>query len=180
MLPNPSMVFTPFDQLPASDLNDIVENIEALSDGTGLSTNAVTAAKLATNAITLGFASTTGNTVGGTGVAIQVAGLTSSVTIPSGGRRVRINVYLPGVYNDSIANTTVYIYDGSVPGGTLLNRGTHTSSAANHSSALLVSHIFTPSPGAKTFNVGINTTAGSGGIIVGAIGGTAYIHVESI
>lgn len=32
-LPNPGMTFTPFDVLPASDLNDIVENIEALQDG---------------------------------------------------------------------------------------------------------------------------------------------------
>lgn len=31
-LPNPGMVFTPFDPLPASDLNDIVENIEGLQD----------------------------------------------------------------------------------------------------------------------------------------------------
>ena len=29
-LPNPGMVFTPFDPLPASDLNDIVENIESI------------------------------------------------------------------------------------------------------------------------------------------------------
>jgi hypothetical protein len=35
-LPNPSMTFTPFDVLPASDLNDLVENIESLADGTGL------------------------------------------------------------------------------------------------------------------------------------------------
>lgn len=32
-LPNPGMSFTPFDPLPASDLNDIVENIEAIQDG---------------------------------------------------------------------------------------------------------------------------------------------------
>lgn len=45
-LPNPSMNFTPFDPLPASDLNDLVENIEALADGTGLNDDAVTAPKL--------------------------------------------------------------------------------------------------------------------------------------
>lgn len=36
-LPNPGMTFTPFDPLPASDLNDMVENIESLADGTGIS-----------------------------------------------------------------------------------------------------------------------------------------------
>lgn len=40
-LPNPSMSFTPFDPLPASDLNDIVENIEALQDGSSGMTGAV-------------------------------------------------------------------------------------------------------------------------------------------
>lgn len=34
-LPNTGMSFTPFDPLPASELNDLVENIEALADGTG-------------------------------------------------------------------------------------------------------------------------------------------------
>lgn len=45
-LPNPGMSFTPFDPLPAADLNDIVENIEALAAGTGLNDDAVTAPKI--------------------------------------------------------------------------------------------------------------------------------------
>lgn len=45
-LPNPGMSFTPFDPLPASDLNDIVENVEALSAGTGLEDDAVTLPKI--------------------------------------------------------------------------------------------------------------------------------------
>ena len=44
-LPNLGQVFTPFDPLPASDLNDIVENVEALAAGTGLNDASVTAAK---------------------------------------------------------------------------------------------------------------------------------------
>lgn len=46
-LPNLGQVFTPFDPLPASDLNDIVENVEALAAGTGLNDASVTAEKLA-------------------------------------------------------------------------------------------------------------------------------------
>jgi hypothetical protein len=41
------MSFTPFDPLPASDLNDMVENIEALAAGTGLDNSAVIGAKIA-------------------------------------------------------------------------------------------------------------------------------------
>lgn len=36
-LPNPGMDFTPFDTLPAASLDDLVENIEALADGTAIS-----------------------------------------------------------------------------------------------------------------------------------------------
>ena len=46
-LPNLGQVFTPFDPLPASDLNDIVENVEALAAGTGLNDASVTAEKTA-------------------------------------------------------------------------------------------------------------------------------------
>ena len=41
-LPNTGMSFTPFDPLPASQLNDLVENIEALADGSGLDAGAIT------------------------------------------------------------------------------------------------------------------------------------------
>lgn len=40
-LPNPGMSFTPFDPLPASDLNDLVENIEALYDHSAWPTGTV-------------------------------------------------------------------------------------------------------------------------------------------
>lgn len=40
-LPNPGMNFTPYDQLPASDLNNFVENIEALADGSGFDAGAI-------------------------------------------------------------------------------------------------------------------------------------------
>ena len=48
-LPNPGMTFTPFDPLPASDLNDLVENIEAIADGSGLDDDSVTLDKTDTS-----------------------------------------------------------------------------------------------------------------------------------
>lgn len=48
-LPNPSMSFTPLDTLPASSLNDIVENIESLAAGTGLNDASIVASKLGTH-----------------------------------------------------------------------------------------------------------------------------------
>lgn len=52
MLPNTGMSFTPFDPLPASDLNDLVENIEALSDGTGIINDAILTRHIANSNVT--------------------------------------------------------------------------------------------------------------------------------
>jgi len=68
-LPVPTMVFTPFDPLPASDLNDIVENVEALAAGTGLNDASVTAEKTAfggdysTSEVNTGFKWIDGKTI---------------------------------------------------------------------------------------------------------------------
>lgn len=41
MLPNQGMSFTAFDTLPAAELNKLIENIEALSDGSGIEAGAI-------------------------------------------------------------------------------------------------------------------------------------------
>lgn len=50
-LPNPGMSFTPFDPLTAAEQNDLVENIEALADGSGLDDSAIATAKIADGAV---------------------------------------------------------------------------------------------------------------------------------
>lgn len=45
-LPNPSMSFSPFAILTAEEMNDLVENIESLANGTGISAGAVTSSKI--------------------------------------------------------------------------------------------------------------------------------------
>jgi hypothetical protein len=49
-LPNQNMDFVPLATLPAADLDKLVDNIEALADGTGIGDGAVTNAKLDTTA----------------------------------------------------------------------------------------------------------------------------------
>ena len=51
-LPNPAMTFTPFDPLTASQLNDFVENNEALAGGTGFDTGAIATAKILASNVT--------------------------------------------------------------------------------------------------------------------------------
>lgn len=45
-LPNPGMDAVPFTPLTAEFLDDMIENIESLADGSGLNTNAVTSDKI--------------------------------------------------------------------------------------------------------------------------------------
>lgn len=47
-LPNPGMDFTAYQTLTATEMDNLVENIEALADGSGLDNSAVTPAKLLT------------------------------------------------------------------------------------------------------------------------------------
>lgn len=55
-LPNPAMSFSPFAILTSEEMNQIVENIEALSDGSGLADGSITNAKLSASAGELGGA----------------------------------------------------------------------------------------------------------------------------
>ena len=51
-LPNPGMSFTPLDPLPASDLNDIVENVEALQDWSAYDADSLPCSLLEDSAVT--------------------------------------------------------------------------------------------------------------------------------
>lgn len=51
-LPNPGMSFTPFDILTAAEMNDLVENIEALATGSGIGDGAIGASDIADNSLT--------------------------------------------------------------------------------------------------------------------------------
>lgn len=50
-LPNPSMTFTPFDILTAEEMNDLVENITALYNGTAFDSNSIDAGFLLDSSI---------------------------------------------------------------------------------------------------------------------------------
>lgn len=51
-LPNPSMDFTAFDVLAAAQLDDLIENIQSLADGTGFLANAIPGSAIKLGAIT--------------------------------------------------------------------------------------------------------------------------------
>ena len=51
-LPNAGMSFTAFDVLTAAEMNDLVENIESLADGSGFDAGAIGTADIADGAVT--------------------------------------------------------------------------------------------------------------------------------
>jgi len=93
-LPNLAMSFTPFDILTAAELNDLVENIEALAAGTGLNTSAVTTTKIANGNVTAAKLALGGitnevitgeNTASAAFVALTTPGPAVTATIGPGG-----------------------------------------------------------------------------------------------
>lgn len=144
-----------------------------------IATNAVTADKLATSAITLGYAQITANFSTAATSATIVTGLTASVTIPAGGRKVRITAYTRDVFNGSTGYQFLSVWDGTVGSGTLLSLAQAYVTAGTASGSYIAIAVHTPSAGAKTYNIGLHTTAGTALIDAGATY-PAFILVEAI
>lgn len=179
-LPNPGMDAVPFTPLTAEFLDDMIENIEALSNGTGLATNAVTADKIATNANVLGYVQITSNAVvASSATPTQVPSLTLTVTVPSGGRRVRITAFAPGITTSSANQyAQLQLWSGTVNSGTLLSQGYFVPTTAGYLNAMTVTSVLTPSTGSKTYNVGVVTGAAASVSVAAGATYPSYLLVE--
>jgi len=128
---------------------------------TQIATNGISAANLATNAITLGYQQIT-TSVTATGA---IAGLSVPVTIPSGGRRVKITVYTGQLFNSSATTTNVTIYSGATLGAltTQLQSGTlnATSDNADTTIPMTVIAVITPSAGSVFYTPSLTVGAGT-------------------
>lgn len=155
-----------------------------LSSGTlTLSNNSITAPMLATSAITLGYQPmTAGNFTTTSTTPVQVTGLTTTVTIPAGGRRVKITFYCEAFYNAGSGSSAVTIWDGFVNNvggsGTQLQQGTNSTPGSAPGGQTIIA-IVTPAAGSKTYNIGFRTSTGTGTIESGTTF-PAFILVEAI
>lgn len=148
---------------------------------TALATNAVQASQIATNAITLGYAQITSNFTTTSLTAVQATGLTVTVTIPSGGRKVKITVIPSGVFNTTTGDfITMSIWDGTVGSGTSLASTLVVSPTASYEYSAICMAIVTPSAGSKTYNVGFSAGTGGTGTLVAGTTNPAFILVEAI
>jgi len=153
---------------------------EVLQNMSAVGTNAITADKLATSAITLGYAQITSDFTTTSTTAVQVTGLSVTVTIPAGGRRVKITAYTTTVSSNTSAVTIITLWDGAVVSGTQIGQANrNTINTASNNDQLMCMAIVTPAAGSKTYNVGLHTTAGTA-TLGAAANGPAFILVEAI
>ena len=148
----------------------------ANSIGTGtIVQNGVGASQLATNAITLGYVETSGTNQTGITTEVDLTGATVTVTIPAGGRRVRITGFCSMFSSVNGDVGALYISDGT---SDVKSERTQCSSAT--SVGAHVTYIFTPSAGSKTYKIRIGRVTGSGTLLSENAVVPGYIHVEVI
>lgn len=147
-----------------------------------LANNSVSAANLSTSAIFLGYGSTSSTFSTASATAVQVTGVTATVTIPAGGRAVKITGWVN--YTTHTATTwynIISLWDGVVGSGTLLAQteiGTNTANTALQLPATVFAADLVPGAGAKTYNMGLSTTAGASASLKATTGPVAFILVE--
>lgn len=149
------------------------------STGTlALPNNVVTAPMLATSAITLGYAQYTGPSYSGSTTISAVSGLSVTVTIPAGGRRVKITGYARDIFIGTAGAYAYFsIWDGTVGSGTQLALSQIYSNGGAPSGMVMA--VVTPSAGSKTYTIGLQSTAGTP-ILEASATAPAFILVETI
>lgn len=111
---------------------------------------------------------------------VQVTGLTATVTVPSGGRSVKITAFSKSMYNTSSgAYSEMSIWDGTVGSGTQISDTAILTATANQEIPNNCIAVVTPAAGSKTYNVGLKASAGTAAITAASTN-PAFILVELI
>lgn len=130
----------------------------------------------------LGVAQITSNAAVAAGsTPTQVTGMTITVSVPAGGRRVKITAYAGGM-TTSAANTYAYltIWDGTVNTGTQLAQSQIVPPTSGYLYNATATAIVSPSAGSKTYNVGVYGSAGSTITLAASATQPAFILAELI
>lgn len=126
----------------------------------------------------LGYAEVTGNlTTASAGTQVQATGLTATVTVPAGGRKVKITGYATSISAGGACYITVGIWEGTVATGTELAMTQPYSGGTGQNVPINVCAIVTPSAGSHTYNIGWCGNSGTATLAASATT-PAYILVE--
>jgi len=123
----------------------------------------------------LGYAEITSNFVTGTtGSEVDVTGLATTVTVPTGGRRIKISVYLPAFYSSNAVGCHVSIAEGA----TILSQSNLDVATGNKDIPISVSYCAVPSAGSHTYKVTVRSEGATTMICKASARSIAYILVE--
>jgi len=155
--------------------------VSASVGSAALATNAVQGNQLATSAITLGYTQTTADFSSASTTAVQVTGLTTTVTIPSGSRKIKVTAFSSYMYAGTAAAAAyISIWDGTVGSGTQLQESQVTSATGGQGYVGIAIAVVTPAAGSKTYNIGYRVSSGAAGTFHGSATTPAFILVEAI
>ncbi len=160
-----------------TDLQGLIDEFNKLVGTAKLDDGGVTGIKLSTGAITLGYAEATTDQTGIVGSAVDLTSLTVTVTVPSGGRRIKITGKTKYQTTGAGDTATLNILEGS----TGLSGCTDNLPAAGVSDTFIAISSFIPTSGSHTYKLqGIR--AAGGGSITSQASATdpAFILVELI
>ena len=149
--------------------------------GASLVANTITANSLSNSAITLGYTQTTADFSSASTTAVQVTGLTTTVTIPTGSRKIKVTAFSSYMYAGTAAAAAyISIWDGTVGSGTQLQESQVTSSTGGQGYVGIAIAVVTPAAGSKTYNIGYRVSSGAAGTFHGSATTPAFILVEAI
>ena len=136
---------------------------------------------MSTDSILLGLVESSSDFTTASGTFVLRTGLSATVTVPSGGRKVKVTVGFRTIYMAGGTNgtATVSVWDGTVGSGTQLGERTYRLQDAAFEVSPTPMFFQSPSAGSKTYNVGVKTTAGTIGF-QGTAAGQAFILVEAL
>lgn len=172
------------EDIDASDVNtDLQGLIDEFNKDVGsskLADGSVTAAKLSTSAITLGYDEITSDfTTTTVGSDVDVTDLAVTVTVPSGGRRVKITAYAYGFYTTATTGTAMFwtLKEGTT---TLAFARRDSVVASDQSQFIMTMYSAVVSAGSHTYKMTVSQTqAGTLRVQAGATS-PAFILVEMI
>lgn len=177
-LPNPGMDFTAFDTLPAASLDDMVENIEALADGSGLDDKAIATAKLDDGYSLLGYTERTSSFTSTTaGSMVDVTSLTVTFTT-DGTQRVELMARIANLSSTQTGLNGLQLRIAE--GATEICTSSITQNSANWNLTVEASRIITPSAGSHTYKVQVLQQSAGTITVAGSATNPSYISARLV
>lgn len=112
----------------------------------------------------LGYVQQNSNFTTASTTSVQITGMTLTVTVPAGGRSIKITAYMPYVSSSSAPKVAyLQLWDGVVNTGTVLHTTQMATSIVGQGSMMMIVATVTPSAGSKTYNLAA-ISDGAGGV----------------